>query len=79
MNKKHLNLVNIFADTHSLADQIRVVITEHNVSMTPRYDGSYAKYEDANLLSSIIQGAESFIYFLERNNYKIVAEKGKKK
>jgi hypothetical protein len=79
MNKKNLELLNHFANSHSLSDQIQVIITDNYVSLKPRYDGSYAKYEDANLLSSIIQGAESFLYFLERNDYKIVAAKGKKK
>ena len=69
MDKNHLKLLNKFAQTHTLAEHIKVDITEYCKSFKPKYETSYAKYEDCNLLSDIIRGAESFLYFLERNNY----------
>jgi len=76
MEKKLLKLLNEFANDDVLATDIEVSISEHHKSFTPRIPNSYAKYEDANLLASVITGAERFCYFLCRNNYKIV--KGKK-
>lgn len=75
MNKKNLVLINKFANDHVLAANIKVDITDHHKSFTPRGTDSYAKYEDANLLAGMIVGAESFLYYLERHGYVI----GKKK
>ena len=70
MNKKLLKLLNEFANSHSLAEHIRVDITPYHKSFTPREGATQqARYEEANLLSSIIVGAENFCYFLERNGY----------
>jgi hypothetical protein len=71
MNKTNLKLINEFANDHTLAEHIEVTITDNHKSFKPRYPVSVAKYEDANLLASLIAGAESFCYFLERNGYKI--------
>ena len=71
MDKKYLKLLNEFANSHSLAAQIRVEISDNSKSFKPRFPDSYAKYEEANLLASIIVGAENFCYFLEREGYKI--------
>ena len=82
MDKKYLKLLNEFANDHVLATDIQVEISEHHKSFKPRHANSYAKYEDANLLSAIIMGAENLCYYLSRNNYKIVRgrhEKGSAK
>ena len=76
MNKQNLKLLNKFANDHSLATDIKVEISDYSKSFKPRFNGAYAKYEEANMLSSIIVGAENFCYYLERNGYKI--RKGKK-
>ena len=71
MDKKYLKLLNEFANSHSLSTNIEVNIGEYNKSFTPRKGYEGAKYEEANLLASIIVGAENFCYFLQRNGYKI--------
>lgn len=71
MNKKYIKLLNEFANSHSLATNIKVEITDYHKSFTPRSKDSYAKYEEANMLASIIAGAENFCYWLERNRYEI--------
>lgn len=76
-DKKFLKLLNEFANEHTLATNIKVEITPYCKSFTPRNPGSFAKYEDANLLASIIAGAESFCYFLQRHGY-ILHKKGDK-
>ena len=69
MDKKLLKLLNEFANSHSLATSIEVTIGDYNKSFKPREGFSGARYEEANLLSSIIVGAENFCYFLERSGY----------
>jgi hypothetical protein len=76
MDEKYLKLLNEFANEHVLATDIEVEISVHHKSFKPRFQGSYAKYEDANLLSSIIVGAENFCYYLQRNGF--IIKKGKK-
>lgn len=75
MDKKYLKLLNEFSNDHVLATDIRVEISEHHKGFTPRNEGSYAKYEDANLLASMILGAESFCYFLSREGYIVCRKK----
>ena len=69
MDKKFLKLLNEFANSHSLATEIEVDISDHHKSFKPRQGYEGAKYEEANLLASIIVGAENFCYFLQRNGY----------
>ncbi len=69
-------LLEKFINDSPLAKKIQVTVTAHNKSFKPRYEGATAHYEDANLLSSILMGAENLCYWLRRNNYKIT--KGKK-
>lgn len=75
MKKESLKILNDFANSHTLASNIKVEIGPYNKSFKPRKAHSFAKYEDANLLSSIICGAENFLYFLERNGYNITKRK----
>lgn len=78
MKDKSLKLLNDFANDLTLAENIKVVITPYNKSFKPRVDGIPARYEDANMLSTIIVGAESFLSYLNRNGYSIKKGKGKK-
>lgn len=68
---KRMELLEEFANAHVLATDIAVTITTNSKSFKPRLPDSYAKYEDANLLSSIITGAESFLYWCARNGYEV--------
>jgi|WetSurMetagenome_2_1015567.scaffolds.fasta_scaffold1380087_2 hypothetical protein len=80
MNPKFIKLLNEFANDHVLATHIKVELTDHHKSFKPRDDGDVgAKYEDANLLSSIIVGAENFCYYLQRNDYEIRRKNGSSK
>ena len=71
MEARFLGLLNAFANDHVLATNIKVEISEHHKSFTPRYVHSNARYEDANLLASVIAGAENLCWYLSRNGYEI--------
>lgn len=71
MNKNLLKLLNEFANSHSLSTNIEVNITDNHKSFKPRFEGADARYEEANLLASILTGAENFCYFLQRGGYTI--------
>lgn len=75
VRKYHFKLLNDFANSHTLAEHIKVEIHEHHKSFKPKDSYSGARYEDANLLASIIHGAESFIYYLERNGIEIPSKR----
>ena len=72
MNKDYYKILNMFANDSPLATNIKVDITGTHKSFKPRFKDSKAYYEDANLLSTIITGAENFCWWLERNGFKIV-------
>jgi len=72
--KKFYDILNKFANDHTLAKGVDCSISANCTGYTAK-DGGFAKFEDVVLLSRIVDGAESFCYFLSRNNYKIV--KGK--
>ena len=79
MNEKLRKLLNEFANSHSIATNIDVMIDDHCKSFKPR-NGDYSNgcsYDEVIFLSSLIQGAESFCYFLARKGYKVV-KSGKK-
>ncbi len=70
-NKEHhLKLLNDFANQLTLAKDIEVQCSEYSKSFKPR-DGMRAKYEDSIALSSIVNGAEQFLYYLERKGIKV--------
>jgi hypothetical protein len=75
MKRKEIKLLNKFINDHPLAQHILVEVTDHHKSFKPRQEGSPAHYEDANLLASILTGAESFMYWLSRNGYVIVKKR----
>lgn len=72
VNLKYLKLLNEFSNSHSLATNIKVDITEHQKSFKPKESTDGANYDEVVFLSSLIQGAESFCYFLSRKGYKIL-------
>ncbi len=66
-------LLTRFANDNALARDIDVSITEFNKSFTAKkiLEGKGANYEEAIMLSGIINGAEHFCYWLRRNKYEI--------
>jgi hypothetical protein len=54
-----------FANSHTLARDLEVRITEHSKSFTALPD-TPAKYEDVVLLSQLVLGAEHFMMWLRR-------------
>lgn len=71
MQKEHIEILNTFASTHTLAEGLNVNVSEHFKHFEAKNKDVGAKAEDIVLLSDIIRGAENFMYFLERNGYKI--------
>ena len=55
-----------FAQNHTLARNIEVSISQGHTSFTPRFPAESFKHEDSELLSSLIQGATHFMYWLRR-------------
>ncbi len=75
-DKEQSELLTKFGNEHTLAQSIKVEITEFSKGFTSTKEhGAGANYEDVILLSSIIQGAEHFLLWLRRKKYKIVKEK----
>jgi len=70
-DKKMYELLNKFANEHTLAEYIKVDISEYRQGYKPREENSPAKYEDCKLLSSIVMGAESFLFWLRRKGYEV--------
>ena len=71
-DKQQRKILEDFINDSPIATHIQIKIYAHSKSFTPRSpnDGK-AHYEDANLLMSILMGAENFCYWLRRNGYKI--------
>jgi len=69
---KQCELLEKFINDSPSAESIKVKVNTFRKSFIPRYKGAKAYYEDANLLSAILMGAENFCYWLRRNNYKII-------
>lgn len=76
-DKEHAQLLEDFANDHSLAigGNIQVTKTEHSEGYAPREGYGGFKFEDGHLLSSILQGATHFLYYLRRNGYEIRKQK----
>ena len=70
-------LLEKFINDSPLAKEIKVEVLQHHKSFKPRHAGAEAYYEDANLLSSILMGAENLLYWLRRNGY--VVSKNRKR
>lgn len=74
-DQEQCKLLERFINNNPLAVSIRVTVGCQHKSFKPRYDGMDAHYDEANMLSSILTGAENFCYWLRRNNYRIVGGK----
>lgn len=76
-DKGQSELLTKFGNDNALARDIDVSISEHNKSFTAKkiLEGKGANYDECIMLSGLIQGAESFCYWLRRNNYEITATK----
>ena len=71
-DKQQSALLEKFINNSPIAKHIKVEVDVNHKSFKPREKGSPAHYEDANLLASLLMGAECLCYFLRRNGYKIV-------
>ena len=72
-DKQMYDLLEKFINDSPMAEHIKVEITEHSQSYKPKYKDAPAHYEDAKLLSSVLMGAEHLLWWLRRNNYRIIA------
>jgi len=78
-SKCNLNkLLEDFANEHVLATNIKVSISETSKSFQPRYRDADASYENANLLATLVVGAESFLKWLNRKGYEVKSGKSKR-
>lgn len=79
-DKEQNELLEKFGNDNTLAKDINVSITEFNKSFTAKkiLEGKGANYDECIMLSGLIEGAESFCYWLRRNNYEIRKGCGKK-
>jgi hypothetical protein len=66
-------LLEKFANSTVLSTNIKVEKTEHSTHFMPRDGKDGMFYEECVLLSNILQGAEHFLWWLRRNNYRIIA------
>jgi len=70
-------LVEDFANDHTLAEDIIVTHSSFHTSYTSKSNDG-ARYDDCCLLKTLVDGANSFMFYLRRNGYEIV-KKNKKK
>ena len=70
-DEQQSRLLEQFINDSPMARSINVQVMTNHKTFKPRHPGSEAHYEDANLLSSILMGAENFCYWLRRNGYTI--------
>ena len=76
-DKQMHELLEKFANDNVLASNIEVKIDLNHKSFMAKDGTVGANYEDCNLLASIIQGAEHFLWWARRNGYYV--KKGIKK
>ena len=69
-DKQMYALLNKFINSSPLARDMEVVVTHNHKSFKPK-EGKEGHYEDANLLASILMGAEILLFWLGRNGYKV--------
>lgn len=69
MKKRDYELLNSFANDLTLARDIKVTVSPYHKSFKPRSANIPARYEDANMIASILTGAEAFLNFLHRNGH----------
>lgn len=76
-DKERLKLLNEYIGSLSIVKggNIKVTKTDHSTHYEPREVPNGMKFEDCEELTQLIHGAEQFIWFLARSNYKIVKKK----
>lgn len=76
-DKKSIAIFNEFIASLSIVEggNITVTKTEHSTHYEPKDVPVGMKFEDCEYLTRTLDGAEQFLWFLARNNYKIVKEK----
>lgn len=75
-DREQCELLEKFINDSPIAKYIKVEVSLNQTSFKPRDEAhNQAYYEDANLLASILKGAEHFCYWLRRNGYNIKRSK----
>ncbi len=77
-DKQQSKILEQFINDSPLAKEIKVDVNYNHKSFKPRYEGAKAYYEDCNMLSNILLGAENFCYWLRRKGYKIAIKRQNK-
>ncbi len=70
-DKKMYKLLERFANEHALAVGVKIGIYPHGTSFRAIDKIKGSKYEDINLLSDLIRGAESFLLWARRKRVKL--------
>ena len=70
-DKKMYELLTKFANDNTLAEDIDVHVSANRTSLKAKDEEKGAKYEDAQLLSELIRGAEHFLFWVRRNKIKL--------
>lgn len=76
-DREQSELLEKFINDNTIAHDIKVTITEHSTSMSPKPPATAMRYEDTDLLTDILKGASHFCYWLRRNSYTLTAPKTK--
>ena len=73
MKKKNLKILNHFANNHSVSigGSVDITIESGYTNFKPRGEVYSMKFEDVVFLSDMIQSAKYFIWYLEREGYKV--------
>lgn len=76
-DKDRLKIINEYIESLSIVKggNIKVTKTDHATHYTPSEVPIGMKFEDCEYLTELIHGAEQFVWFLARNNYKLVKTK----
>lgn len=69
--KKFYQMLTDFANDHTLAKDIKVVVHPGYTSLTAKNYEEGARYEDSTFLASLISGAQSFLFWCERHGYEV--------
>jgi len=72
-DKQRLKILNEFANDLSVVKggNIKVTITDHQTSFTPKDGIMGMKYEDGEFLSNILMGASHLLFYLARKGYMV--------
>lgn len=78
IKEERYKLLTDFANDLTIARDIKVVVSPYHKSFKPRSANIPARYEDANMIASLLTGAESFLNYLHREKYFIVHKRANK-